>query len=234
VTLPAQYGFGGSENPLATNWSTAVGCSGMKESGGVALGSTLWANCGSYWDADVFNANQYVQGIIKTVDVNYTPGLYLRCTATDFYEIIVLDADRTRIRRYNSGAWTTLYTQSGQSNAVGDLLYAKIEGNKITVTCGDSATFNYDDATITDAGAPGISVYGGGTLVNAWDDFEAGNLPPPPGGGLVDDRFRDRRSQLVSYTSTRLRWCTEAWSPRTGILNPNLDAWEDNNSRMIN
>ena len=55
---------------------------------------------------------------------------------------------------------------------------------------------------------------------------------PTPGGGPVDDRFRGRRSQLMSYTSTQLRRCTEAWSPRTGILNPSLDAWEDNDSRM--
>ena len=54
-----------------------------------------------------------------------------------------------------------------------------------------------------------------------------------PGGGAADDRFRSCRSQLVSYTSTRLRRCSEAWSPRTGILNPALDAQEDHDSRVF-
>jgi len=56
----------------------------------------------------------------------------------------------------------------------------------------------------------------------------------PSGGGPADDRFRGCRSQLVAYSIDNLRRCSEAWAPRTGILNPSLDAQEDNDSRMIN
>ena len=53
------------------------------------------------------------------------------------------------------------------------------------------------------------------------------------GGGAADDRWRACRSRLVAYTSTRIRRCTEAWAPSTGILNPALDAQADNVSRMV-
>ena len=62
----------------------------------------------------------------------------------------------------------------------------------------------------------------------------------PSGGGPADDRFRFRQSCLIMTASNAIAArrgnCGgyPTWHPSTGILNPALDAQDDNNSRMIN
>lgn len=182
MALPATYGFGGSENPLATNWTTATGCSGMKESGGNALNSTATTQNGSYWDADTFDADQYAQCVIRSL--SHYGGVILRHGSNNYLTVYIRDSTRVRISRYDSGSFTLLTTLSG-SVAADETLRAEIEGanpGQITVSMGDDSWAAYEESSVDDAGPAGITAYGIDTTTGCLDDFEAGNLGGAPSG----------------------------------------------------
>lgn len=96
----------------------------------------------------------------------------------------------------------------------------------ITLTAhGDYTVTSQEVITVT---VPASALTGGVPIV-ATPTFP---VDPIRGGGSADDRWRARFSRLIAYTSTRLRWHNDAWHPSTGILNPALDAQDDNDSRM--
>lgn len=182
MALPATYGFGGSENPLATNWSTATGCAGMKESGGNAVCTTTSIQNGSYWDADTFDADQYAQCVLRSTSMY--GGVILRHSSTDYYTVYVRDTTRVRISRYAGGSWTLLTTLNG-TISVGDTLRGEIEGanpGTITVTCTGDSWAGYEDSNVDAAGPAGITAYGSDNTTACLDDFEAGNLGGAPSG----------------------------------------------------
>ena len=173
MALPCSYGFTGTENPLATNWSTGPFTGQvMKEGSGAAIAGTAGSlDCGSYWDADAFDADQWGQATCLT---EYT-GISLRIAGDDGYMVFYRDADRTRISRVDNAATTIILTATGQSNAANDVMYAEIVGDTITAQLGDSAEITVDDATYA-SGSVGIYALSQDTTTGRLDDFSAGNM----------------------------------------------------------
>lgn len=190
MALPAADSFNGSEDPLTTDWGPGPATQQCLESGTGARRQPPSEDSASIWDVDAFNADQWAQA---TLLVGYT-GVCLRSDANDGYAIWYRDADRTRITRRDDKVSTDVHTQTGQSNANNDVIYAKVEGagGTFTVTVGDSAEFTHDDNTYT-AGSAGIIILSSASsAVDALGTFSAGDL----GGGETPIYFDDDRGVL--------------------------------------
>ncbi|MEK7634837.1 MAG: LamG domain-containing protein [Patescibacteria group bacterium] len=174
--------FLGSANPLGGDWTTAVGTSAMKKVSNEAGGSAPNATNAAYWNANVFNNDQYAQ--IKALGWGGggydSPGVILRHNGSDFYTVYVnYNASRIYFTRYNGGAYTnvggTSYTT--YTFTAGHTLRAEIVGNVITAydDGGVISTRTVTGADIISSGSPGLYCYSGDTTMRI-DDFEAGDL----------------------------------------------------------
>jgi len=163
-----------TENPLATNWSTArvvydnVGLKGYSNG---AAASTANVNCGSYVDVETFDNNQYAQCSIL---VNTFTGLILRYTNNDGYNVFVRDSGRLRISKMTDAS--VLYTISGGPYNSGGVLRAEVVGNVISVFWNGVKQYDYTDSSnFFTSGRPGIQTFHTSTTVAVIDDFSCGN-----------------------------------------------------------
>lgn len=170
MTLPASDNFNRtSTSPLGGNWTTATGCSAIKGINDTSVCSTSLQG-GAYWNADTFPANQYAQ--IKVLSLVDYAGVILR-HGTDYYTTQVRDSARTRISRYNGGAFTLLQTIN-TTVAVNDILKWAIVGSDIlTFVNGTGVGSPLSDSTVSAAGPAGISAYRISGDVSVLDDFQA-------------------------------------------------------------
>lgn len=170
--------FDGTENPLATNW-TSVGYAnwgGFQKSGGSAYGIAAEWN-GSYWDTDQLANNQYGK-ITLTGSPSYH-GVMVRQNANGCYVAYASShGDRLYVNRYDvSGAvWTNLVSGASYITTTvpsGATIELRFSGSTPTVLVNGTPVGTLINDSTYASGNAGVISYG--TAVGI-DSFEAGDL----------------------------------------------------------
>lgn len=174
MALPAteDFAYSGS-SALGANWtiqintpqrSTDSACSG---GGGVENAA--------FWNADAFNDNQYSKASFLTD--NY-PAVMVRASGTGsgaWNAYVLFGATGASIQKYVNGSATSLQSLSGGSAVVAARL--EISGSTLKAFfAGAQAGTDQSDGSLS-SGAAGVLVY---STTGKLDDWEGGNMAPPP------------------------------------------------------
>lgn len=151
LTVSDAFNYTGS---LSANWTTKNGSFSVNATNGVI--ATSANECGAYWNAATFNANQWAQITMKTVTSGQYVGVSVRGSTSGFYEFYA-SADTWYLAYYTTG-YNQIATGS-RTFAINDVLRFEISGSTITIKINGSLLNTWTDTHLT-TGAPGISGYG--------------------------------------------------------------------------
>lgn len=202
VLLPATDNFDdlGNNDPLDANWTVVNGDGGGQAFAKVFGGSGIRAfNAASvsaaYWDADVFDDDQYSQIVITDGGTNQYIGAAVRVAAgADGYVCTAFGSIRRMDNASGFSGETDLITGELVAND-GDTLRCEISGTTITRKVNGAEEGTTTDATYA-SGSAGVW---GASETQEFDDWEGGDLGgggpasfipaiinnPGRGGGLV-------------------------------------------------
>lgn len=178
MALPATDDFttGSDQNLTArANW-TAAENDLKNEADSNDVHSTLGSENGVYWDADVFDAEQYSQGTINASQNNNWIGVAVRASATNFYGAY-FDNNDEYMFKVVSGNWTQLDNTSNGVSAT-DVVYLEASGtdpSNLDAKINDSSVMTDNADGALDSGSAGLCGYGSGPNGRI-DDWEGGNL----------------------------------------------------------
>jgi hypothetical protein len=174
-----------NQNPMAGNWSSLPGLSGLRIVSSSSRAITTNTDNGSYWNADTFSDNQYSQ-----ITLSYTPtgshwaGLLVRvvpeATRYSGYSIQV-DGSVVYFYRINStGGYSNLLTQWSDSFVSGDVLKMSIHNSgpsQVIRVWKNGVQIGSDlaDSTYQSGGGPGIMVWESSSGM-IMDDWVGGNV----------------------------------------------------------
>jgi hypothetical protein len=171
--------FTGTENPLATNWSTGYGLGAMQKSG-VAKAATNETMSAAYWDADSFNANQYSQVVNMDGAYGYSGPCVRVAAATAANGLCALNGAANTIEITDLSSYVTaLTTRDCGSTLTGATIKISVSGTGASKTVkvyrnGSQCGTDYTTSAGPNSGQPGIAAYYNGG--NGVDDWEGGNL----------------------------------------------------------
>jgi len=176
MALPATDTFTRDDGALGANWTGSVG-SDLQIISNTVTGQSS-SDASMYWSADAPDAAQYAQVVFVSGTADYC-GPVARASATDYVVLGLAISAPTQleIQWYNGGSWTVIGTAYEVAPTAGRTY--RIEANGTTFTGYENGTSRTSgsngDAPATGGG--GLYVYSNGIRL---DDFEVGNLAPPP------------------------------------------------------
>lgn len=180
--------FDRADGDIGSNWTLAVGSSANKpdiQSGVIKAQATTEDEI-VYWNADIFDVDQYSQITMSTIgDAKYS-GPIVRANGTDWVDIEMNSTNtEMRIVQYEGALYTILGTYTG-SIADGDILRLEAEGQtfrayqngtlRITAVYLDGPIFDYSNNITTlwpgfkitdDAGTKRMNDWEGGNLYSS-------------------------------------------------------------------
>lgn len=218
MALPATDDFnnttGGSLvlTAYSSNWTLRRGSFIVSNTADDCRSTTSGTTCLGYWNADTFDANQRITGVISAATAGTYPGLAGRIQAgseTGYY--LLVSDDYWELGRIDSGTESTLASGTG-TIAINDLVRLVIETIDASTVqlryyhapAATPATFtqrgSYDDTSgsrITTAGAAGVSGYSDNTSTSGITTWEGANLSGGGGGGGITSVQVDRGRSMI-------------------------------------
>lgn len=199
-TLSLSDDFDGTENPLATNWTTCPQSSAMQKASGSAKGTTTV--CSAYWDADTVHANQYSQirgGTAVAVGTRSSTG----ATAAGYLLYKAAGATTLSIYRISAGpTYTLLKSVTVTALTTSDVIRLESVGSVHTGYVNGVAVLSVVDGT-TASGYPLIYAEGTTSLISDW---QGGNVLSGNCDELCQSDFDDLRFTKSDGTTLLDYW----------------------------
>ena len=213
MALPATDEFTrANANPIGGNWSTTGNANALQLVGN-AVDATDTNTNAAHWSADTFNNDQYCLVAITTVAAGVSGGPTVRAGANGANPAGYLwfypgTANTMRLYRWN-GDGPNSYTQIGSDYSVtvnaASVLKISVSGTTLTPAVDGVNQTTQADSTWA-SGSAGLQIYGTGAPQPPLDNWEGGNVgPPPPGIVYAED--------LAGTTAASAAWVDTAIIP---------------------
>lgn len=185
MAIPVADNFNRANGGLGANWSTITSRSAPQIVGNLVEASAVGAatDSAARWSADAFNADQFAQIAITTIntDVNKAVGLVVRAAsaAQTYYKLTAkgpIALSLVELVKTVAGVNTTLASGT-EVFATGDLLRLAVTGSALVASKNGTPILQTIDSGIA-TGNPGIYLFDGtGSLSDSQlDNFTADNV----------------------------------------------------------
>jgi hypothetical protein len=198
MSLPATDNFDRDDvNPIGGNWTTIPSEYNHQIVSNVVKGASGGGNeCGSYWNADTPNNDQYAQIRVtfNSGDYGAGPAVRISTSVNTFYVLWVNDRYTVILWKRLNGNWTNLGTYSVPFINSGDLLRLEVSGTTLTPIIAGTTYATKTDSDIASGMVGMMCNYNNG--YTSLDDWEGGNLGAA-GGLSIPVAMADYRQRRI-------------------------------------